>query len=379
MQIFSFDQLSEADLIVDAVYEGASGHLKGEPISKLLPGCGNMGGFRVAGRANERKFVVLYTSGGDKDWPDNIDAATGRFIYYGDNKTPGHELHDTPQKGNLLLKYVFESLHSSIGPRKDIPPFFVFQKFPTVKSSRSVQFKGIAVPGYPGVAFTEDLVAVWKTSERQRFQNYRALFTILDDASIKRKWVNMLYGNSHSDDAPQSFLKWKATGKYSPLISPPTTVIRNTQDQKPVNVTQEQIISTIFNYFKDNPKRFEACAAAIFRLHDDKAIIDEITRGAVDGGRDTIGRYGMGIAEDPVYVEFSLEAKCYQPAVDGNKPTTVGVKEVSRLISRIRNRQFGVLVTTSIVAKQAYEEVREDGHPIIFICGKDIVEILVKK
>lgn len=52
------------------------------------------------------------------------------------------------------------------------------------------------------------------------------------------------------------------------------------------------------------------------------------------------------------------------------------VKEVSRLISRIRHRRFGVMVTISIVARQAYEEVREDRHPIIFISGKDIVDIL---
>jgi hypothetical protein len=52
------------------------------------------------------------------------------------------------------------------------------------------------------------------------------------------------------------------------------------------------------------------------------------------------------------------------------------VREVSRLISRIRHREFGVLVTTSVVARQAYEEVREDRHPIIFLSGKDIANIL---
>ncbi|MCP1762460.1 O-acetyl-ADP-ribose deacetylase (regulator of RNase III) [Bradyrhizobium japonicum] len=36
-----------------------------------------------------------------------------------------------------------------------------------------------------------------------------------------------------------------------------------------------------------------------------------------------------------------LEAKCYG---SGN---SVGVREMSRLISRLRHRQFGVLVTTS--------------------------------
>jgi hypothetical protein len=36
-----------------------------------------------------------------------------------------------------------------------------------------------------------------------------------------------------------------------------------------------------------------------------------------------------------------------------------------------------VLVTTSVIARQAYEEVREDRHPIIFLSGKDIADILV--
>ncbi len=55
----------------------------------------------------------------------------------------------------------------------------------------------------------------------------------------------------------------------------------------------------------------------------------------------------------------------------------VGVKEVSRLISGIRHRQFGVLMTTSVVHKQAYQEVREDRHPIVFISGRDIADILI--
>lgn len=52
---------------------------------------------------------------------------------------------------------------------------------------------------------------------------------------------------------------------------------------------------------------------------------------------------------------------------------------MARLISRLRQRQFGVFVTTSVVARQAYKEVREDGHPIIFISGRDITRILIDK
>ena len=37
-----------------------------------------------------------------------------------------------------------------------------------------------------------------------------------------------------------------------------------------------------------------------------------------------------------------------------------------------------MLVTTSYIGKQAFAEIVEDNHPIIFITGKDIVDILIK-
>lgn len=51
---------------------------------------------------------------------------------------------------------------------------------------------------------------------------------------------------------------------------------------------------------------------------------------------------------------------------------------MSRLISRIRYRQFGIMLTTSFVDKQAYQEVIEDGHPILIITASDIASILRK-
>ena len=97
----------------------------------------------------------------------------------------------------------------------------------------------------------------------------------------------------------------------------------------------------------------------------------DLTRAVRDGGRDATGRYRIGEGSSAVLVDFALEAKCYHP----NK--SVGVKELSRLISRLRHRQFGVLVTTSFVAAQAYQEIKEDQHPIVIICAADIVRLLI--
>lgn len=97
----------------------------------------------------------------------------------------------------------------------------------------------------------------------------------------------------------------------------------------------------------------------------------EVTRPSRDGGRDAIGEFRIGPDEDPVRLQFALEAKCYDPDGGG-----VGVKLVSRLIARIKHREFGVFVTTAFIAAQAYQEVREDQHPIIFITGRDLVAVL---
>ena len=224
---------------------------------------------------------------------------------------------------------------------------------------------------------TKDLVAVWKSTDGQRFQNYLAEFTILDVPEMSRAWIDDIRaGNPVSSNAPAEWVLWVRNGTYNPLAAERTTSIRSKKAQLPDTKTKTEILETVWQYFKDDDTAFEHFAARLFTWHDPKAIIDEITRPSRDGGRDAVGRYVLGMGTDPVYVDFSLEAKCYRPPLNGNRGGNVGVKDVARLISRIRNRQFGVLVTTSVVGRQVYQEVREDGHPIIFISGGDIANIL---
>ena len=83
-----------------------------------------------------------------------------------------------------------------------------------------------------------------------------------------------------------------------------------------------------------------------------------------------IGKYRVGTIVNGIELEFALEAKRYKIS------NAVGVKETSRLISRIKHRQFGIFVTTSYVGDQAYKEIIEDEHPIVIISGRDIIEIL---
>ena len=99
----------------------------------------------------------------------------------------------------------------------------------------------------------------------------------------------------------------------------------------------------------------------------------DLTRPWRDGGRDATGTFHIGQGVSAIEVEFALEAKCYALG------SGVGVKELSRLISRLRHRQFGILVTTSFLSSQAYEELKEDKHPVVVISAVDIAKLLREK
>jgi len=185
-RVFSFSELRSADLIIDALYEGGSAKNVGaDPLDPLM-GVGNQGGFRAKGSAGNEKLAVLYSTLDDPDWPDHLDLQSGVFTCHGDNKNAGHELHETSRGGNTLLRRCFAHLNS--GMRNVIPPFFIFTKG---EKGRDVIFRGLAVPGVEGRL--EDLVAVWKSSDGLRFQNYRALFSILDSGHISRAWLEDLH------------------------------------------------------------------------------------------------------------------------------------------------------------------------------------------
>lgn len=373
-----FENLESSDLIVDTIYKG--GDLKGkasEVISKLLPNCSNSGGFRKVMRKDNSglpAYVVLYTSMSELAWSDYLDEETGIFRYYGDNRTPGKTILDTPRKGNELLELVFECLNSKDGSIQNIPPFLIFKKGGT---GWDVQFLGLAAPGNPRISPDKDLVAFWRTMNEQRFQNYEAYFTILNTSEIDKEWLNMLiydHDNSlkHAPDVWKSFIKRGRNG-IIPLIAKKLPKIPDKYDQLQSNEDGQKCLMKIRSYYKNNPFGFENCAKAILEKMDNKFQDFSLTRPWRDGGRDALGYYVIGSASKanyPLRIDCAMEAKCYA------ENHAVGVREMSRLISRIRYRQFGVLITTSYVHKQAYKEIIEDGHPILVISATDIVNIL---
>lgn len=376
-----FSELDHSDLVIDCIYRGGTAkNLSAEPFHKLIPGCENSGGFRKKLRedgSGKYAYIVLYTSMEELEWPDFLEEETGIFRYYGDNRSPGRNLTDTHKKGNKILEMTFDLLNSGTS-LEDMPPFFIFKK---TGHGRDIQFLGLAAPGNPKISPDKDLVAFWRTLNGQRFQNYEAYFTVLDTGKqpVSRKWIeSLIYDHENNlQYAPDAWKKFLREGRngISALRSPRIVKVPNRNEQLQCDQESEQCLEEIRNHYREFPQGFEVCATDLVTKMDPNFVDFSITRPWRDGGRDAVGHYRIsthGKVNYPLKMDCALEAKCYA------KNNSVGVREMSRLISRIRYRQFGVLVTTSYVHSQAYQEVIEDGHPILIITASDIGGILRK-
>lgn len=383
-----FDKIQVSDrpkwkLFIDAVYKADPNkkNLSGEVLSKLL-GIKNQGGFRYLGKTDSPKLIVLFTSGEDVYWRDELDTSLGLLLYYGDNKTPGTDLHVTKLHGNELLRYIFDlSASNDVNVRKMIPPILVFKK----AGGRDVKFLGLAVPGISGKPQKEWLTAVWGCNKNgDRFQNYRALFTILNTSSgdgvekgfgINLAWITDIESGRAFDSqyAPKEWKKFIMQQRYSPLFARVESSVKTKEEQMPDSYEKWAILRTVHDYFiqKDHGYGFELFARDMAETIDQSVVDLVVTRPYKDGGIDAEGKYKIfRNADHAVYVDFYLQAKCYK---DNHG---VSVSDTSRLISRIKNRQFGIMMTTSYVNDQAYQELLDDGHPIVLITGRNIADYI---
>jgi len=373
---FSFDSLKSAPLKIDAIYEsGSNGNVSDDPISKLLH-VGNRGGFRKSkmNRTSDYAYIVIHMTGTKPEWPDFFDRETGVFRYYGDNRQPGNDLHNTKIGGNKLLRDVFTFLNECTVESLDrIPPFLIFED---TGVRRDVRFIGMAVPGVNGFTSDKELVSFWRTYKNTRFQNYEAYFTVINECEIDKEWLEARRENrpNHRDMAPRCWKRYVSKGRngIEPFTSRETVYVRSRQEQCPIDRDGLEVIRKIHDCYADNPTDFEWCATKIVQMMDSNFVDFQLTRPWRDGGRDAIGSYRIGYenSHSQLKISVALEAKCYK--LDNG----VDVHSMSRLISRIKYREAGIFVTTSYISDQAYKEVIEDGHPILMVTSGTIVEIL---
>ena len=173
--------------------------------------------------------------------------------------------------------------------------------------------------------------------------------------------------------APKPWLDWVQGRKFTPLTSTPTNAFRTRRQQVPETSELLAYVALIHKYYEGNSYGFEKCAMEIARLFMPNIHQWDLTRPWRDGGRDALGTYRIGQDAGAIDVEFALEAKCY------SLKNGVGVEPLARLISRLRHRQFGILVTTSYLDQYAYKELIADRHPVVVISALDLAQKLKER
>lgn len=232
---------------------------------------------------------------------------------------------------------------------------------------------------------------VWGVSEDgNRYVNYKSFFTILDteqisglgkiDSGINLAWLNDIKeGNAfESKYAPKVWKDYIEKRKFQPLKATPVIDVDVSEYNQvpPKGTVQYKQLKAIHEYFinKDRGYSFEKFANYIVQMWDSHVLDVFATSYYKDGGFDGIGKYVIfeGTTQ-AVSFDFFVQAKCFDP------DKSHGVDHTKRLIARIKHRQFGVFVTTSKLGKQAYKEILQDGHPVVFITGKDITDFIYNK
>lgn len=282
MTEISFSALENSDLVVNAVYQSdrssPPGALSGEPITRLLR-VGNLGGFRSRRGKTGTIYCVLTSTGSEPEWPDELDEENGTYTYFGDNRVPGNELHETKQKGNQLLRDSFQRAKSgTFEGRLSCPVFFIFEP---ARVGRDQVFRGLAIPGSASEILGDPLEIVSRTINGESFENYKATFSILDDKTISGIWIRdcVEAGQLLLDhqEAPGTWKRWVESGDFSPkshlqksselpesnLVQSGRVFLRQISSMQQLETFESSIrLGLDFNYLSELFREGEKAAAA---------------------------------------------------------------------------------------------------------------------
>ena len=155
----------------------------------------------------------------EPNWPDSIDEENSLFVYFGDNRKPGFELHDrrAGRGGNEILQRAFELAHAGPVGRKEAPPFLVFSKG---AHGRDAVFRGLAAPGAMHLEAGADLVAIWKSNGWSEVSKLpRDLHPARRTFDPPRLAFGPTSGSRLGPNCPAAWSSWVTTGKPKPLLA----------------------------------------------------------------------------------------------------------------------------------------------------------------
>jgi hypothetical protein len=185
----------------------------------------------------------------------------------------------------------------------------------------------------------DDLVGVWRSENNNRFENYRATFTILKESPIAWAWLDDLVSGTAPADSlscPLAWQEWVSKGVVTPLQAAVKKVPRSVADQRPCSPEESAVLAG-FQALTD--REFEFAARQLLPLLDMGFVDAQVTRPTQDGGRDVIASYRIGEPPHERLLSVYAEAKKWKGGV--------GVKPVARLLSRLKHRDLGFFVDLS--------------------------------
>jgi hypothetical protein len=201
---------------------------------------------------------------------------------------------------------------------------------------------------------------------------------IPEKSGVNLAWITDILNDKtyESEYAPLEWKRYIDERNYQALVCKFEKSVKTREEQLPGDKVGMQMLEIIQNFFiqKDHGYSFEKFANDFAQYMDNGIVEITTTQPYRDGGFDGIGKYRLFPKSDnEVLVDFYLQAKCY------NANDAVGVADMARLISRIKDRQFGIMFTTSYLAKQAFQELIDDGHPIVLINGRILIDYIKKE
>src|SRR5262249_53877405 len=156
----------------------------------------------------------------------------------------------------------------------------------------------------------EDLVAVWRVKGENRFQNYRATFTVLREDAIHKEWLDDLVKGMPPTSAakcPTTWARWVRSGRYTALEGERKGEPRSRKDQEPHTAEEREVVARLYKEL--SAREFEFAAAEIVRFMDERFVELQVTRATQDGGRDVTAIYRVGHVDHQVNLSASIEAK----------------------------------------------------------------------